>query len=314
MLYSLTIWYHVTIFPFHMSMLLQLLATNLPQLDFLHSFIYTFYLVYNFYYQQHNTSIYTSLYFYMQKKTTNQNPPASVQLNLFNLISIQPNPPPTGCRIRLYLSLLGLREYRYLLLCKVILNPFLHCMKFQYIFANLQGYISKSSQAGTLHLPRLTCWNTRHIFITASEPFVSNHYINIPANIAQHNTSSQDFLSPPPLFLHQSYCKEQLIKMQLPPRIALVELLLAAAAAVTSACNIPTTPLSSNITGGFGILIQNPAYPVIHDRYMNLAVAGGGDKHLFLSPVGDYAFDLDLNTGFLEQDIIHAVIDGEVDS
>ncbi|TVY28792.1 WSC domain-containing protein [Lachnellula hyalina] len=99
--------------------------------------------------------------------------------------------------------------------------------------------------------------------------------------------------------------------MQLPPRIALVELLLAAAAVVTSACNIPTTSLSSNITGGFGILIQNPAYPVIHDRYMNLAVAGGGDKHLFLSPVGDYAFDLDLNTGFLEQDIIHAVIDGE---
>jgi len=83
-------------------------------------------------------------------------------------------------------------------------------------------------------------------------------------------------------------------------------------AAVTTACTIPPDTLSNNITAGFGILIQNPAFPVIHDRYMNLDPAGGGDQHLFLDPVGDRHFDLDLSSGILEQDIIHAVIDGEV--
>lgn len=82
-------------------------------------------------------------------------------------------------------------------------------------------------------------------------------------------------------------------------------------AALTTACIIPPDILSNNITDGFGILIQNPTYPVIHDRYMNLMPAGGGDEHLFLDPVGNPTFNLVLGQGILEQDIIHAVIDGE---
>jgi len=85
-----------------------------------------------------------------------------------------------------------------------------------------------------------------------------------------------------------------------------------AGAAVTTACVIPTVTLSNTITDGFGILIQNPAFPVIHDRYMNLDPAGGGDQHLFLNPIGDPTFNLVLNQGVLAQGIIHAVIDGEV--
>jgi hypothetical protein len=87
---------------------------------------------------------------------------------------------------------------------------------------------------------------------------------------------------------------------------------LLAATAVTTACIIPADTLSNNITTSFGILIQNSAFPVIHDRYMNLDPAGGGDQHLFLDPVGDPTFNLMLSNGILEQDIIHAVIDGEV--
>lgn len=80
----------------------------------------------------------------------------------------------------------------------------------------------------------------------------------------------------------------------------------------TTACVIPPGTLSNTITTGFGILIQNPAYPVIHNRYMNLDPAGGGDQHLFLNPVGNSAFNLVLNQGSLAQDAIHAVINGEV--
>jgi hypothetical protein len=87
---------------------------------------------------------------------------------------------------------------------------------------------------------------------------------------------------------------------------------LLAATVVTTTCVIATDTLSNNITTGFGILIQNPAFPVIHDRYMNLDPAGGGDQHLFLDAVGDPTFNLVLSNGILEQDIIHAVIDGEV--
>jgi hypothetical protein len=85
-----------------------------------------------------------------------------------------------------------------------------------------------------------------------------------------------------------------------------------AGAAITTACLIPPETLSNTITDSFGILIQNPAFPVIHDRYFSLLVAGGGDKHLFLDPVGDRASDLVLNQGVVAQGIIHAVIDGEV--
>jgi hypothetical protein len=87
---------------------------------------------------------------------------------------------------------------------------------------------------------------------------------------------------------------------------------LLAVAAVTRACVIPPGTLSNTITAGFGILVQNPAFPVIHDRYMNLDAAGGGDQHLFLDPVGVRTFNLVLNSGVLAQGIIHAVINGEV--
>jgi hypothetical protein len=83
-------------------------------------------------------------------------------------------------------------------------------------------------------------------------------------------------------------------------------------AAVTTACVLPTDTLSNTITTQFGILIQNPAFPIIHDRYMNLLPAGGGDQHLFLSPVANPTFNLVLNAGALAQGIIHAVIGGEV--
>jgi hypothetical protein len=83
-------------------------------------------------------------------------------------------------------------------------------------------------------------------------------------------------------------------------------------AAVTTACVLPTDTLPNNITTGFGILIQNPAYPIIHDHYMNLLPAGGGDQHLFLNPVGNPTFDLVLNSGSLAEGIIHAIIGGEV--
>jgi hypothetical protein len=86
---------------------------------------------------------------------------------------------------------------------------------------------------------------------------------------------------------------------------------LMAGIAVTSACVIPPDTPSSNITG-FGILIQNPAFPSIHDRYFSLLVAGGGDKHLFLAPAGDVPADLVLTQGVLAQGIIHALIGGEV--
>jgi hypothetical protein len=87
---------------------------------------------------------------------------------------------------------------------------------------------------------------------------------------------------------------------------------LLAGATITLACDIPTDTLSNTITDSFGILIQNPAFPVIHDHYMNLDPAGGGDQHLFLNPVGDAHFDLVLTQEVLGTGIIHAVIDGEV--
>jgi kremen protein len=69
---------------------------------------------------------------------------------------------------------------------------------------------------------------------------------------------------------------------------------LVAVIAVTTARMIPPDTLSNNITTGFGILIQNPSFPVIHDQYMNLDPASGGDQHLFLDPVGDRTFNLTL--------------------
>jgi kremen protein len=85
-----------------------------------------------------------------------------------------------------------------------------------------------------------------------------------------------------------------------------------AAAAISTACVIPPGTLSNTITTGFGILVQNPAFPIIHDRYMNLDAAGGGDQHLFLDPIGARTSNLVLNQGSLAQGVIHAVINGEV--
>jgi hypothetical protein len=85
-------------------------------------------------------------------------------------------------------------------------------------------------------------------------------------------------------------------------------------AAVTTACTIPGGTLSNNITTPFGVLIQNPNYPVIHNKYMNLNAAGGGDRHLFLEPVPDPVRNLTLASGILTWPYggIHAVINGEV--
>jgi hypothetical protein len=87
-------------------------------------------------------------------------------------------------------------------------------------------------------------------------------------------------------------------------------------AAVASACEIPTgPPLSNNITEGFGIRVQNPAWPNIHNRYLNLDQAGGDDQHLYLSPAARYAFDLTLEKGVIKWSgrphVVSGVIAGE---
>ncbi|KAG0650106.1 WSC domain-containing [Hyphodiscus hymeniophilus] len=92
---------------------------------------------------------------------------------------------------------------------------------------------------------------------------------------------------------------------------SLISALLAATA--TTACTIPGGTLSNTITKPFGVLIQNPKYPAIHNKYMNLNAAGGGDRHLFLEPVPDPVRNLTLAAGVLTwpDGGIHAVIDGE---
>ena len=95
---------------------------------------------------------------------------------------------------------------------------------------------------------------------------------------------------------------------------------LLAGAALTTACTLPTDTLSNTITDQFAVLIQNPAYPVIHNKYMNLEPAGGGDQHLFLAPAGLSYTQLVLSSGVLTTGaqtmnvptIVHAVIGGEV--
>ena len=86
------------------------------------------------------------------------------------------------------------------------------------------------------------------------------------------------------------------------------------AATVTTACTIPGGTISNTITAPFGVLVQNPMYPEIHDKYMNLNAAGGGDRHLFLEPVPDPVRNLTLAAGILTWTYggIHAVINGEV--
>ena len=83
------------------------------------------------------------------------------------------------------------------------------------------------------------------------------------------------------------------------------------AATLVAACTLPGGTLSNNITQGFAIQVQNKDHPEIHNRMMNLWEAGGGDKHLYLSPAGDAASDLTLVNGVITRGIIHAVINGE---
>jgi len=88
--------------------------------------------------------------------------------------------------------------------------------------------------------------------------------------------------------------------------------LLAEASVTLAACDIPDTTLSNTITQPFGILIQNPAVSIIHDRYFNLNAAGGGDDHPYLSPAGVSAFDLTLNDGVITQNANRVVISIQV--
>ncbi|KAL2755425.1 hypothetical protein ACRALDRAFT_1064452 [Sodiomyces alcalophilus JCM 7366] len=87
---------------------------------------------------------------------------------------------------------------------------------------------------------------------------------------------------------------------------------LVAAVAVSAQCEIPDEgPLSDTITEPFGLIVHSPEWPIVHNRYMNLYESGGGDQHLYLSPAGEYAFDLVLSGGVIEQDGLYAVINGE---
>ncbi|KLU86952.1 hypothetical protein MAPG_05959 [Magnaporthiopsis poae ATCC 64411] len=85
--------------------------------------------------------------------------------------------------------------------------------------------------------------------------------------------------------------------------------------AVAAACTLPTVPPPVNITRGFAVKVQNPKFPEVHNRLMNLWSAGGGDQHLYLAPAGDRASDLTLINGVLTKatvtPVIRAVINGE---
>src|SRR3569833_775335 len=87
--------------------------------------------------------------------------------------------------------------------------------------------------------------------------------------------------------------------------------LLSGAAAV-SVCTLPTDPLPNTITSPFSVQVQNISYPDVHDFYMNLLQAGGGDQHLFIGPVGVPTKDLTLNQRSLTQSNKHANNNGEV--
>jgi hypothetical protein len=89
---------------------------------------------------------------------------------------------------------------------------------------------------------------------------------------------------------------------------------LLAGAAVASACTIPTEPLSANIAYPFRAQVQNASRPEVHNKYMNLFQAGGGDQHLFIGPVGVPTYDLTLVDGVINHvpHGVRAVIGGEV--
>jgi hypothetical protein len=82
--------------------------------------------------------------------------------------------------------------------------------------------------------------------------------------------------------------------------------------ASTLACVIPDEPLSNNITDGFQIVVQNPAFPIVHNSILNFR-PNGYDMHLVLRPAGQDTYDtLFLENGLLRNDDRHAVIDLEV--
>lgn len=89
---------------------------------------------------------------------------------------------------------------------------------------------------------------------------------------------------------------------------------LLAGAAVASACTIPTEPLPNTITYPFRAQVQNASRPEVHNKYMNLFQAGGGDQHLFIGPVGVPTYDLTLVDGVINHvpSGVRAVIGGEV--
>jgi len=87
---------------------------------------------------------------------------------------------------------------------------------------------------------------------------------------------------------------------------------LATAAVVSAQCEIPTTPLSDTILSPFRVQVQNASYPQVHNSYMNLFEAGGGDQHLFVGPVGTPTYNLVLRDGVIGRGELNAVIGGEV--
>jgi hypothetical protein len=93
-------------------------------------------------------------------------------------------------------------------------------------------------------------------------------------------------------------------------QISLTTLL--ALVSLTSACTKPTTKPVIDNNRPFGIQIENKKYPAIHNKNMNLWAAGGGDQHLYLSPAGAAAFNLQLIQGSITQGQIHTVLNGEV--
>lgn len=78
------------------------------------------------------------------------------------------------------------------------------------------------------------------------------------------------------------------------------------------ACTKPTTKPVIDNSRPFGIQINAKQYPAIHNKNMNLWAAGGGDQHLYLSPAGSPAFNLQHIGGAITQAQIHTVINGEV--
>ena len=89
---------------------------------------------------------------------------------------------------------------------------------------------------------------------------------------------------------------------------------LAGAAVTTAQCSIPPGTLPTNIGYNFRAQVQNASRPEVHNKYLNFLEAGGGDKHLFIGPVGTPTYDLTLVDGVIHQQAsgVRAVIGGEV--